>query len=248
MRRFKTEKTEYDSTPGICFLSVPTIFWELTFSGKLEHSVMHENHFYIWRVMVFHRKYHPVHPNARMRQLDSNIQDVLKSYPRCGVGKQIKIDWSPNWDLFWNICFKVNKSRHSYFSQPFSKKHVESQILDEFCDNLHIKRNLMGENFPIPKFQSVKLPGIMLKFCANIFTQSMVNTQFCCFEMADKASYFSTDSLFKYHLSLIKSDGNMIYISRNFQGTAKCCLQAPCSQAATTVKTFPTSFQRSKQE
>lgn len=211
---------------------------------------MHENHFYFWRVMEFHGKYHLVHPNTRMRQLDCSIQDVLKLYHRCGVGKQTKTVWSPNWDLFWKICFKVNKSKHSLFSQSFSKNHVESQILNEFYDKLHITRNLLGENFPIPKFQSLKLPEIMLNCCANIFTQFSVNTQFCCLEMADKTSYFSTDSLFKYHLSLIiiKSDGNMIYISRNFQGTAKCCLQAPCSQAATTVKTFPTSFQCSKQE
>lgn len=148
-------RVEYDAAllPGICFPSVSIIVWGLTFPSKLESRVMHGNHFYSWRAIVFHGKYCPVHPHTIMRQLDHNIQDVLQLYYRTGGKKQSKPVWSPNWNLFWNICFTNKQIKAQLeFSQPFSRNHIESQNLDEFCNNLQININLLGRGEEVKIF------------------------------------------------------------------------------------------------
>lgn len=133
-------------------------------------------------MMVLHRKYWPTNPHSRMKHLDHNIQDVLQlcysAEPKKKKNQNGLIP-KPKPLPLWNICF-VNKQIKAQleFSQAFSRNHIESQILDEVCDNLQMNTNLLGSREEVKKkmFSFLNFPvciEIMPRVMLNFFAKNL---------------------------------------------------------------------------
>lgn len=198
MQRFWVK---YDAIllPGICFPSVPTIVWGLTFSSQLESPLLRttstlEERWYFMKNTTLSTHTPEWGSGTTTSEMYYNYTTELGE-------NQSKTVWSPNWNVFWNICFRNKQIKAQLaFSQCFSKNHTESQLLDEFCDNLQMNIKMLGMGevkiFPFLSFRvSIEVTWNTAEFLCKHFAQLLVNIPFRCFEMTDKTSYFSAESL-----------------------------------------------------